>query len=259
MKILSSNAGYLLGYRNVLWGYAPPPVSSVVGDAAVERRQLEALAAVIERERPDVVSLLEVDGGSHRTATDGQFRRLRETLLERDLAYEGVLANKYGVDSLAASLPFFGHLGNAALTRSDRPTAAHYLSTGRKRLVVEVDLGADLLLFAVHLSLGARSRARQLDELAELVAGRADGRDVVVTGDFNTFGGTAELDGFLDRTGLEVHAPGATVPARAFDALLGTSRQLDLFLCSPSLAVERCEVLDLQLSDHRPIVMETAR
>lgn len=259
MKILSSNAGYLLGYHNVLWGYAPPPVSALLGDAAVERRQLEALAAVIEREQPDVVSLLEVDGGSHRTATDGQCRRLRESLRERDVPYEGSVASKYGADSLAGSLPFFGHLGNAALTRTDRPTTAHYLTTARKRLVLEVDLGSDLVLFVVHLPLGTSSRARQLTELADLVATHAEGRDVIVTGDFNTFGGTAELDPFLARTGLEVHAPGATVPARAFDDLLGTSRQLDLFLCSPSVEVERCEVLDVQVSDHWPIVMETAR
>ncbi|WP_238386859.1 hypothetical protein [Natrialba swarupiae] len=113
---------------------------------------------MIDRERPDVVSLLEIDRGSHRTVTDCQFRTLLESLRERGLSYGGGVANKYSNGGLVESVPFFGHLANAVLSRSDRPTTAHYLSAGRKRLVLEVDLAADAVLFAVHLSLGARSR-----------------------------------------------------------------------------------------------------
>lgn len=258
MKILSCNAGYLLGYRNVLGGYVPPPVTSLVGNAAEERRSLARLVALLDRERPDVVSLLEVDRGSHRTATDGQFRALLSALDDRGLSYDGAAPNKYGDGGLADSLPFFGHLGNAVLSRSDHRTDVHYLSAGRKRLVQEVDLGPDAVLFQVHLSLGARSRRRQLRELAGLVSDRADGRDVVVTGDFNAFDGPGELDALVERTGLELHAPGPTVPDRPLDDLLGVSRDIDVFLCSPSVGVERCDVLDVQLSDHRPVVLETA-
>lgn len=257
MKILSCNVGYLLGYRNVLGGYVPPPVASLLGDAAVERRTLDQLVDVIERERPDAVSLLEVDGGSHRTATDGQFRALRAALRRRDLPYDGTIANKYGAGTLAGRLPFFGDLGNAVLARTELSTTTHYLSAGRKRLVIEVDLESDAVMFVVHLALGARSRARQLAELAELVAERAAGRDVVVTGDFNIFDGIGELDAVTDRTGLEPRVPGETVPSRPLDDLFVSSRSVDLFLCSPTVAVERCDVLDDQLSDHRPIVLES--
>ncbi|ELY60649.1 endonuclease/exonuclease/phosphatase family protein [Natronolimnohabitans innermongolicus] len=256
MKILTCNAGYLLGYQNVLGGYVPPPVTSLLGDTEVERRKLEQLASVIDRERPDVVSLLEVDQGSHRTATDGQFRTLVESLRERNLSYEGAAANKYGEGTLVESLPFYSHLGNAVLSRFDSPVTPHYLAAGRKRLVIEVDLG-DTVLFAVHLSLGGRSRSRQLDQLSALIARRANGRNVVVTGDFNTFAENGALADFTDRTGLELRVPGETVPARPFDDLFVDSRSLDLFCCSPSLDVERCDVLDVQLSDHRPIVLET--
>lgn len=256
MKILSCNAGYLLGYENVLGGYVPPPIGSLFGDAAVERRKLDQLVEVIEHERPDVVSLLEVDRGSHRTVTGGQFRALVESLRERGLSYEGEVANKYGTGGLVGSLPFFGHLGNAVLSRPTYPTTSHYLSAGRKRLVIEVDLAAEAVLFAVHLSLGARSRRRQLHELATLVDDRADGRDVVVTGDFNTFDEIGGLSGFADRAGLEVRVPGETVPARPLDDLFVGSRCLDLFCCSPTIDVGRCDVLDVQLSDHRPIVLE---
>lgn len=259
MKVLSCNAGYLLGYQNVLWGYVPPPVGSLLGDAEVERRKLEQLVSVIERERPDVVSLLEVDRGSHRTGTAGQFRTLVDSLRERGLSYGGDVANKYGDGALTESLPFFGHLGNAVLSRSDHPATRHYLTAGRKRLVIEAELAADTVLFTVHLSLGGRSRRRQLRQLAELVTERADRRDVIVTGDFNAFDGADELAGFADRTGLETRVPGETVPSRPLDDLFVTSRSLDLFCCSPTIDVERCDVLDVQLSDHRPIVLETSR
>lgn len=259
MKILSCNIGYLLGYQNTFWGYLPPPVSSLLGDAGVERRKLEQLVTVIERERPDVVSLLEVDRGSHRTVTSGQFRTLIESLRKLGLSYRGDIANKYSGGAVVGSLPFFGHLGNAVLSRRDRPTTTHYLSTGRKRLVIEVELAADTVLFTVHFSLGSRSRRRQFRQLAELVTERTDGRDVIVTGDFNSFDGTGEPDGFADRTGLEMQVPGETIPPRPFDDLFVASRSLDLFFCSPSIVVDRCDVLDVQLSDHRPIVLETNR
>lgn len=259
MKILSCNAGYLLGYGNVLGGYVPPPVWSLFGNGTVERRTLARLADVIDRERPDVVSLLEVDRGSHRTETGGQFRALVESLAKRGLAYEGDVANKYGAGALAGSLPFFGHLGNAVLSRSARPTRTHYLSSGRKRLVIEMALTDDVVLFVVHLSLGGRSRRRQLAELAEMLAERAGGRAVIVTGDFNSFDGHGDLERFADATGLELCVPGSTVPERPLDDFLDASRCLDLFVCSPTVAseVERCDVLDVQVSDHRPIVLET--
>lgn len=109
MKILSCNAGYLLGYQNVLWGYIPPPIGSLFGDSETERRKLEQLVSLIDRERPDVVSLLEVDRGSHRTATDGQFRTLVDSLRDQGLSYEGDVANKYSDGGVGESLPFFGH------------------------------------------------------------------------------------------------------------------------------------------------------
>ena len=140
MKILTVNAGYLLGYQNVLGWYVPPPVASVVGDSETERRKLEQLASVIDYERPDVVSLLEVDRGSHRTDTDGQFRTLLESLQDRNLSYHGDAANKYGEGTIVESLPFYCHLGNAVLSRNGSAITPHYLAAGRKRLVIDYRL-----------------------------------------------------------------------------------------------------------------------
>ena len=257
MKILTCNAGYLLGYQNVLWGYVPPPVGSVLGDSETERQKLAQLVSVIDSEQPDVVSLLEVDQGSHRTATAGQYRTLINSLHERELPYEGTVANKYGT-GIVSSLPFFGSLGNAMLSRRDRPMRTHYLTAGRKRLVIETALTEDLVLFTVHLSLSAKTRKRQFTELTALIRRRASGRDVIVTGDFNTFDGVGTLEQFAEQTELTTWRPGETVPLRPLDDLLGNARTLDLFLCSPNVEITRCDVLDVQLSDHRPVVLELA-
>lgn len=255
MKILTCNAGYLLGYQNVLWGYVPPPVGSVLGDGKTERQKLAQLVSVIDTEQPDVVSLLEVDQGSHRTVTGGQYRTLIHSLHERELPYEGTVANKYGT-GVVSSLPFFRSLGNAMLSRTDRPMRTHYLTAGRKRLVIETALTESLVLFTVHLSLGAKTRVRQLAELKALITRRAAGRDVIVTGDFNTFNDVGTLEQFAERTKLTIWIPGETVPSRPLDDLLINSRSLDLFLCSPTVEITRCDVLDVQLSDHRPVVLE---
>lgn len=257
MKILTCNTGYLLGYQTILGGYVPSPIGALVGDGDVERRKLDQLVSIIDNERPDVISLLEVDRGSHRTVTDGQFRALTDALRQQGLSYGGEIVNKYGERGLKASLPFFNHLGNAVLSRGDRPIMSHYLSAGRKRLVIEVELPDDRVLFLVHLSLRARSRRHQLDELAELITERANGREVIITGDFNSFRKTSDLRAFADRIGLSRRVPGETVPARPLDDVFVSSRCLDLFICSPDIAVDRCDVLDVQLSDHRPIVLET--
>lgn len=257
MKLLTCNTGYLLGYENVLWGYAPPPVGSIVGNHRVERHTLARLTDLIERERPDVVSLLEIDRGSHRTATNGQMRSLLDALEGRGLDYWGTGANKYGEEGLVSALPFFGHLGNAVLARSAGSVTYHYLSAGRKRLVIEFSIGQEAVLFMVHLSLGARTRRRQLDELSTLIDQRARDRDVIVTGDFNTFDDTQALEEFSHKSGLKAQIPGETVPDRPLDGFLIDTRCIDLFFCSPSVGVTRCDVIDEQVSDHRPVVMET--
>lgn len=257
MKILSCNAGYLQGDRDAVGGYIPSPLQAVVGNPSIERRAAERLSELIARERPDVTCLVEVDGGSIRTATDGQVDRLRELLADRGLRYRGRIDRKYGTDGLVSNLPFFRHLGNGVLVDDEVPIDVHYLETGPKRLVTEIRLSPAVALFVVHLSLGARSRRRQLAELADLIE-RSGADQTIVTGDFNTFGGHAELDGLLDRAGLELHAPGETVASRPFDELVLSTRALDLFLCSPSIEIERCEVLDDRISDHRPVVTEIA-
>ncbi|MEF8851655.1 MAG: endonuclease/exonuclease/phosphatase family protein [Haloarculaceae archaeon] len=253
MKVLSVNAGYLLDYDGSLSDYALRPHRAMVGSSDAERRATERLVDVVADERPDVVVLLEVDQGSLRTATDGQVGALAERLAERGLAYRARADTKYG-DGLVAGLPVLGHLSNGVLIRDglDATVEAHLLDKGPKRLVTEVHLG-ELSVFGVHLAMSSRGRRAQLSELAAVVTDR---ERVVVAGDFNAYDGLDEVEDILGGVGLVLYDPGDTVPKRPLDRIVTETRTLDLFLASPNVAVTRCGVIPVQISDHRPVVLE---
>jgi endonuclease/exonuclease/phosphatase family metal-dependent hydrolase len=253
MKVLSVNAGYLLDYDGSLSGYALRPHRAMVGSESAEERATERLVDVIADEAPDVVCLIEVDQGSLRTVTDGQVAELRDRLADRGLDYHARVDAKYGDQHTLANVPVLEHLSNGVLTREDYPTEAHYLQTGPKRLVTEVRVADDLSIFAVHLAMSSRGRKQQLEEIAALVNRR---ERAVVCGDFNAYDGLDELDALTEATDLVVQNPGETVPKRPFDSLVTETRTLDLFLTSPAIPVTRCEVIDVQISDHRPVVLE---
>ena len=254
MKILSANAGYLLDYDGSLSDYALKPHRAMVGSRGAEERATDRLVDVIADERPDIVTLVEVDQGSLRTATDGQVARIAEKLAERGLDYDARADGKYGDGNVLANLPVLEHLSNGLLVRSDLDceTTAHYLDTGPKRLVSEARIG-DLSVFGVHLAMSGRGRRRQLAEIVDIVADR---ERVVVAGDFNAYDGLDEVEETLGAAGLVLHNPGETVPPRPLDGIVTDTRTLDLFLTSPEIAVTRCDVIDVQVSDHRPVVLE---
>lgn len=253
LTILSANAGYLLDYDGSLTGYVRYPQRALIGDEEAEQRALDRLVEVIVSERPDVVSLLEVDQGSIRTATDGQVERIVTACRERGLEYSPVVTAKYDDDGLLMSLPVLDKLSNAVLVADDYETEAHYLSAGTKRLVKELRLAEGLSLFVVHLAMRQSTRAEQLREIGELVDRR---ESAIVGGDFNIYGGFDELAPLTEDRGMELHVPGETVPKRPLDSIVTDTRTLDLFVTTPDVVVGRCDVIDVQVSDHRPVVLE---
>jgi len=254
MKLLSVNAGYLLDYDGSLSGYALRPHRAMVGSETAERRATERLVDVVADETPDVVCLLEVDQGSVRTATDGQVDHIAASLAERGLDYDARADTKYGDEGVIAGLPVLAHLSNGVLVREglDATVTAHHLDKGPKRLVTEVRF-PDLSVFGVHLAMSGRGRRRQLEEIAALVADRDR---VVVCGDFNAYDGLDAVESILGEVGLALHDPGETVPPRPLDGIVTETRTLDLFLTSPDVTVSRCAVIPVQVSDHRPVVIE---
>lgn len=195
---------------------------------------------------PDLVALLEVDGGSRRAPTP------QHHALAARLGTQHGFRCKYREGSLLGRLPWLRDQGNAVLSRT--PLGAlrfHELAHGSKSLVIEAE--HDLVsLFVVHLALRPHHRRRQLRELADLVAGAR--RPAVVAGDLNTLAPGRELAPFLAATGLRPadHRLPASWPASR------PRLALDHVLVAPELGVRAVAVPDVRFSDHRPVVCDLA-
>jgi endonuclease/exonuclease/phosphatase family metal-dependent hydrolase len=114
--------------------------------------------------------------------------------------------------------------------------------------VVRLPFGtATVLVVMLHLSLGERSRALQLEYVKGLIDGESH---VVVMGDMNSHLADLLFDSPLAETALRpAESVGPTYPSWR------PSQALDHILVSPTLAIQDCEVLDCRLSDHRPIAV----
>jgi endonuclease/exonuclease/phosphatase family metal-dependent hydrolase len=190
----------------------------------------------------DIVGLQEVDAGSLRSGFVNQVKYLAD--------YAGF---KHVFDQANRKIGMISQHGNAMLSRI-RPTAIteHRLPgliPGRGVLEVRFGTGADALhVLILHMALGRRGRLRQIEFLAELVR---DYPHVILMGDLNCGSDSPEMTALLATARLREPAPGLfTFPSWRPD------RQLDHILVSPSITVERVEVLEHTYSDHLPIAME---
>ncbi|HEB77475.1 MAG TPA: EEP domain-containing protein [Methylothermaceae bacterium] len=120
---------------------------------------------------------------------------------------------------------------------------------GRGALMARFGDGeGSLFVIVLHLALGTRVRARQLDFIAEHIKGLPH---VVVMGDLNCGSRAPELRRFLARTGLRDPQPRApTFPSWR------PRRKLDHILVSPAIQVNWFQAFDFICSDHLPIGAE---
>ena len=190
----------------------------------------------------DLVGLQEVDAGSLRSGFVNQVKYLAD-----QAGFEHVF------DQSNRRIGMISQHGNAVLSRI-RPEAIteHKLPgliPGRGVLEVRFGSGPDALhVLILHMALGRRGRLQQIGFLAELVRGY---RHVILMGDLNCDSDSPEMIVLLERAGLCEPAPGLyTFPSWR------PNRQLDHILVSPTIGVERVEVLDCTFSDHLPIAME---
>lgn len=201
---------------------------------------LERIATLVSRY--DIVALQEADAGSLRTAQLNQVAHLAER----------------------AGFPYW----HAAVTRDLRPFAQHCLGflsrwplhhlryhplpgwlPGRGALEVEIrpEHSEPLRLIVVHLALGKRARARQLQFLAGLIHDRMD---TIVLGDLNCDSRELDKHSGLRDSGLRGVHRLLTFPSWR------PSRSLDHVLVSPSVEVLDATVLEERLSDHLPVAVE---
>jgi endonuclease/exonuclease/phosphatase family metal-dependent hydrolase len=209
------------------------------------QQNFDKILEFIRTVNPDVMGLVEVDGGSFRTDQQCQAEMIAE-----QLGYHHVIETKYGSGSMAQKLPLLRTQGNAVLTRM--PIVSHrfhYFDEGVKRLVIQA-CTEHLTVFLVHLSLTYRNRQYQLERLYRLI--RSVDRPMILAGDFNVLWGMRELELFLGATGLVSTNPEKkpSYPSRA------PKRELDFILHSPELKVVNFQIAPVTYSDHAPLICD---
>ncbi|GLO45810.1 endonuclease/exonuclease/phosphatase family protein [Pseudomonas sp. 5FOS] len=188
----------------------------------------------------DLVALQEADGGSLRSGYVNQVEHL---------AHLG--AFPYWYQQLNRNLGRFAQHSNGVLSRlkpqllEDHPLPG---PAGRGAILVRFGEGEDaLIVVMMHLALGAKTRALQLGYIRELIGGY---RHQVLMGDMNTHATDLLEHSPLRDLGLIAPQVEATFPSWR------PQRCLDHILLSPSLTLERVEVLAQPISDHLPVAVE---
>ncbi len=190
----------------------------------------------------DIVGLQEVDGGSLRSGFINQTEYLAEKA--RFPYWHGQTNRDLGA---------LAQHSNGILSRI-RPSeiVEHRLPSaipGRGVLSVRFGRGASaLVVLILHLSLGRRTRLRQLRYVSELISNESH---VVLMGDLNCCSESQEMEWLLQNTSLCKPLPGLqTFPSWR------PLHNIDHILVSPAIRVNKVEALNYPFSDHLPISME---
>ena len=209
------------------------------------RSNLDRIAEFMRSMEPDLIGLVEVDQGSYRSGGKNQVETLAESL-----GHYHSHSVKYGLDSFWRRIPVLNTQGNAFLARDRiRNETFHYFKRGMKRLVIELEL-EHMVVYLVHLSLGAKARHHQLGNLYQMVKNTS--KPCVVAGDFNMLWGEREIDLFLAASGLQNANTGnlPTFPSNQ------PRRHLDFVLHSKEIEVVDFQVPAVSFSDHLPVVVD---
>lgn len=222
------------------------------------KAHLAAVAAVVRRERPDVVALQEADGPCLWSGGFDHVRHLAELVGHR-WSLHGHHARlvgraprlRYGTALLAGRPLSGGHVHAFERARPIPPkgfvVAGIELHDGRRR---QVDIAS------LHLDPARpQVRMRQARELIAVLERR--GRPVVLMGDFNSEdmgpGGPFRL--LAEELDLHPHRPAGEEGLATFPSWRPRQR-LDWILASTGLRLANYRVLDDLVSDHRPVIAD---
>ncbi|MDT8386707.1 MAG: endonuclease/exonuclease/phosphatase family protein [Thiogranum sp.] len=190
----------------------------------------------------DLVGVQEADAGSLRS----NFINITEYLAARGgFAYWEDQTNRRIGRIARHSLGMLSHYRPTGVTEHKLPG----MVPGRGAMAVRYGDGDEsLVVLIVHLALSRRGRLSQMDYLSDLIN---DYRHVVMMGDLNCCSDSPEIELLLNRTLMSEPLHGMnTFPSWR------PKRNIDHILVTPTVRVERAEVLSCSVSDHLPLAME---
>lgn len=215
------------------------------------KANLDKIAAVIQREQPDIIALQESDNTS---GWSGTFNHV-EYLLEKTgyhTVYQGLhvqaMGQQYGT-ALLSKTPLRDRL-SLPFEKSSIPLPRGFVAASIP-WPGNPDLRIDVL--SVHLDfLSGRNRRIQAETLVDTLAPRD--RPVILMGDLNTERQHRDgvLDYLVESLSVSVYRPGSedivTFPA--------SNRRLDWILIPEPFEFVRHKVLTDELSDHRAVIVD---
>ncbi len=237
MRILLYNVGYCTELNGSWFDYLVRSYRYLYTPRRVKSSAVHSLARMVEAHNPDVCCFVEIH------------KNMKE--LPHFSAYaEYDIENKYGMTSMLRRMPYFRKNCNGFFSRKPLEFRKHWLKNGSKKLIYEIDLAKDTKLLFAHLSLRAKTRRKQFQDLKKWVK---KNERVILCGDFNTFRGEEDLEQFARDCNLRIFTPKTrgTFPAKK------PRKSIDLFLCSMNIDMKNIEVLDhVRASDHLPVLVE---
>lgn len=229
---------------------------SLLRDSTI-RRNLELIAGVLERERPDVVALQEADGPSFWSGRFDHVAELaglagfphafrgehnREVLSRLDLSYGTALLSRLPLEAAHSQ----------AFSQNWRDTKGFVTAT----VAPEALAGESVDVVSIHLDfLAERVRQKQVEQLIERFRGHEG--HLVVMGDFNCAWSERRrsLDLLLHELRLRPCRESAAATYPAWRPLV----RLDWILVSEGLEFASYRTLDDRVSDHLGILAEVVR
>ena len=241
MKLLTYNIAYGTGPADRLHKH----IWSFSRHLRTSHQHLEEITSFIDKLNPDIITLIEVDTGSFRTKYLNQAK-----FIAKSLSHEFISSVKYHKNSFHIKLPFFNNQSNAIFaSRNLNFKKFHYFPVGMKRLIIEAEIN-NIAIFLVHLSLKKKIRANQLKYLAKIVA--KNKLPKIITGDFNTFKGEKELIELCQTLNLS----SANKKNQKTYPAWNPRYELDFFLHSKEITINKFTVPQVCFSDHMPILID---
>lgn len=214
---------------------------------------IDAVAAVIKRQRPDVLAVQEADAPSTWSGSFDHVQHLAAAI-EYPHIHHGI---HFRADKGGLKLEY----GTALLARRVLDTPASFRFAARPLdtkgfVTAEIEFdGRQLLVASAHLDARSASiRSRQVEKLISCLS--SSGKPIVLMGDLNSRW-SDESDAvrvLASRLGLYAYRPDH--PELATFHTNGPSKRIDWILISPELEFIDCRVWPDQLSDHLAVAAD---
>jgi endonuclease/exonuclease/phosphatase family metal-dependent hydrolase len=230
----SINKGYWQ-YLTKLWKYVLPHDTGAIWK----------ISDFIKRDRIDIATFMEVDGGSYRTRKKDYMKILSKLTQLRYNIFFPVRHIWFGLTNQGNGIATRYEILE---TRNVKLETNRVFGENRYLSISKLDVnGKTLYVFTTQLALGRRSRVRELKHIAREI-NRIDG-PIIFTGDLNTQR-EKELE-ILNNTKLTRVESMKTFPSWK------PRRRIDYIFYSPEFELmDDYVVEDLKASDHLPVVAE---